>query len=91
MPGMRTTLTLEDRLFRELKALAHETNAPLKEIVEKALREGLRSLRAAPRPRPYRARTFHMGRPTGVNLDKALDLAASMEDDESVRKTVLRK
>lgn len=88
---MRTTLTLEDRLFRELKALAHETNVPLKQVVDKALREGLRSLRAAPRPRPYRAKTFHMGRPTGVNLDKALDLAAASEDAEVARKLVLRK
>ena len=91
MISMRTTLTLEDRLFRELKALAHETNAPLKEVVEKALREGLRSLRAAPRPRPYRSKTFRMGRPSGVNLDKALDLAAAGEDEEMARKMVLRK
>jgi hypothetical protein len=87
---MRTTLTLEDRQFRELKVLAHETNAPLREIVEKALREGLRQLRAAPRPRPYRAKTFRLGRPTGVNLDKALDLAAAGEDEELTRKMVLR-
>ena len=88
---MRTTLTLEERLFKELKALAHETNAPFKDVVEKALREGLRSMRAAPRARPYRAKTFRMGRPTGANLDKALDLAASVEDDELARKLLLRK
>jgi predicted DNA-binding ribbon-helix-helix protein len=88
---MRTTLTLEDRLLKELKQIAHETNTPLKEVVEKVLREGLRSLRAAPRPRPHRVKTFRMGRPTGINLDKALDLAAAGEDDELVRKMVLRK
>jgi len=91
MTAMRTTLTLEDRLFKELKALAHETNEPLKNVVEKALREGLRSLRATPRPRPYRAKTFRMGRPSGVNLDKALDLAGASEDEELARKMVLRK
>jgi hypothetical protein len=88
---MRTTLTLEDRLFRELKALAHETNVPLKEVVEKALREGLRSLRAGPRAKPYRGKTFRMGRPSGANLDKALDLAAAGEDEELARKMVMRK
>jgi predicted DNA-binding ribbon-helix-helix protein len=88
---MRTTLTLEDRLLRELKQIAHDTNTPLKKVVEKVLREGLRSLRTAPRPRPYRARTFRMGRPTGVNLDKALDIAAAGEDEELTRKMVLRK
>jgi hypothetical protein len=88
---MRTTLTLEDRLFRELKALAHETNRPLKEVVERTLREGLRTLRAGPRAKPYRGKTFRMGRPTGVNLDKALALAAADEDAELTRKMVLRK
>jgi hypothetical protein len=88
---MRTTLTLEDRLLRELKALAHETNAPFKDVVEKALREGLRAMRAGPRAKPYRGKTFRMGRPSGVNLDKALDLAAVGEDEELSRKMVLRK
>lgn len=88
---MRTTITLEDRLFRDLKSLAHETNAPLREVVDKALREGLQHLRSAPRARPYRTKTFHMGRPTGVNFDKALDMAAASEDDEVTRKLVLRK
>lgn len=88
---MRTTLTLEDRLFKELKQLAHETNAPLKDVIDKALREGLQRLRAAPRPRPYRTKTFRMGRPSGINLDKALALAAAEEDAEVVRKMVLRK
>jgi hypothetical protein len=32
-----------------------------------------------------------MGRPTGVNLDKALALAAADEDAELTRKMVLRK
>jgi hypothetical protein len=88
---VRTTLTLEDRLFKELKQLAHETDAPLKEVIDKALREGLQRLRAAPRSKPYRAKTFNLGQPTGINLDKALDLAAAGEDEEIVRKMALRK
>jgi hypothetical protein len=88
---VRTTLTLDDRLFKELKELAHDTNAPLKEVIDKALREGLQRLRAAPRPRPYRTKTFRLGQPSGVNLDKALALAAAEEDAELVRKMVLRK
>lgn len=89
---MRTTLTLEDRLFRDLKNLAHETNSPFKEVVEKVLREGLRHVGGVvPRARPYRARTFRMGQPAGVNLDKALQLVAASEDDEVTRKMVLRK
>jgi hypothetical protein len=73
---MRTTLTLEAELVRELKALARERNAPFEEVVENALRAGLEHLRAVPPSRRFRATTFRMGTPTGVNLDKALDLAA---------------
>jgi hypothetical protein len=88
---MRTTITLDDRLFKDLKNLAHESGAPLRDVLEKALREGLRFLRAAPRPRPYRGKTFHLGRPTGLNFDRALNMAAEGEDEEVLRKLMLRK
>jgi hypothetical protein len=91
MPAMRTTLTVEDHLFKELKQVAHETNRSLKDVVNHALREGLRSVRRERPPRPFRTRTYSMGRPTGFNLDKALHLAATMEEEEQTRKMVLRK
>ncbi len=84
---MRTTLTLDDRLFKELKTLAVETNAPFKEVVNRALRAGVESLRGQARGKPYRVKTYSMGPPLpGVNLDKALALADSLEDEEFIRK-----
>ena len=84
---MRTTLTLDDRLFKELKTLAVETNAPFKEVVNRALRAGVDSLRGRPRSKPYRVKPYRMGPPLpGVNLDKALALAATLEDEEIIRK-----
>jgi cytochrome c-type biogenesis protein CcmH len=75
---MRTTLTLDDRLFKELKTLAVETNAPFKEVVDRALRAGVDSLRGQARRKPYRVKTYHLGPPLpGVNLVKALALAGS--------------
>jgi hypothetical protein len=84
---MRTTLTLDDRLFKELKTLAVETNAPFKEVVNRALRAGIESLRGGGRGKPYRVKAYNMGPPLpGVNLDKALALAAALEDQEIIRK-----
>lgn len=84
---MRTTLTLDDRLFKELKTLAVETNAPFKEVVNRALRAGVDSLRGQAKGKPYRVKTYNMGPPLpGVNLDKALALADALEDEERIRK-----
>jgi hypothetical protein len=84
---MRTTLTLDDRLFKELKTLAVETNAPFKQVVNRALRAGVDSLRSQARRKPYRVKTYNMGPPLpGVNLDKALALADALEDEERIRK-----
>ena len=91
MLGMRTTLTLDDALFRDLKDLAHKTDAPFKDVVEKVIRAGLANVKHASRPAPYRVPTFSMGRPRGVNLDKALALAGEQDDEESLRKMALRK
>jgi hypothetical protein len=90
---MRTTLTLDDQLFRQLKLLAVETNSPFKQVVDRALRAGVESLRQGKRARPpVRIRTYRMGPPLpGVNLDKAHALAAALEDEEIVRKMRLRK
>jgi hypothetical protein len=84
---MRTTLTLDDRLFKELKTLAVEKNAPFKEVVNQALRAGVDSLRGHAKRKPYRVKTYNMGPPLpGVNLDKALALADALEDEERIRK-----
>ena len=77
---MRTTLTLDDPLAKQLKKLAAETGQPFKNVVNETLRAGLRRPNAAPR-RPYRLTPIAMGMPQpGVDLDKALQLADQLED-----------
>jgi hypothetical protein len=88
---MRTTLTLDDALLRELRALAHKNEAPFKDVVDKVLRAGLDNLKVAQRPRRYRARTFAMGRPSTPRMDKALEIATELENEEIARKIALRK
>ncbi|HSY49368.1 MAG TPA: DUF2191 domain-containing protein [Thermoanaerobaculia bacterium] len=89
---MRTTLTLDDQLAQELKEVAHRAGKPFKDVVNETLRDGLRSKRARPSPKPYRLVTVSLGgvRP-GLNLDKALSIADAVEDEEIARKLELRK
>jgi hypothetical protein len=88
---MRTTLTLDDQLAKDLKKVAHESGKPLKQVVNEALRAGLRAL-DRPEPRHYRLRPVSLGqmRP-GIDLDKALHLADELEDEALLRKLEQRK
>lgn len=89
---MRTTLTLDDGLARQLKEVAHRTGRPFKEVVDETLRNGLRGKRAARHSKPYRLATVSLGGVQGgLNLNKALGIADAIEDEEIARKLELRK
>jgi hypothetical protein len=88
---MRTTLTLDDRIAKALKSLAHRTGKPFKQIVNETLHAGL-AAQETPRPRPYRLKPASLGGVLpGIDLDKALRLAAALDDEEIARKLELRK
>ena len=88
---MRTTVQIDDDLLRDLKEQAHREGTSLAKLINRVLRRGMSAREQANRPaRPYREKTFRMGEPR-VNLDKALALAASLEDDEVREKLVRRK
>ena len=81
---MRTTLTIDDALLRQLRQKALDTGKPFKQVVNDTLRAGLEQPAGAARPR-YVCPTFSMGQPRWpVDLDKALALAAELEDEEIV-------
>jgi hypothetical protein len=88
---MRTTLTLEDRIAKALKSLAHRTGKPFKQVVNETLQKGLAAAEVR-KARPYRLKAVPLGGPLpGVDLDKALRLSAALEDDEIARELALRK
>ena len=88
---MRTTLTLDDPLAKELKKLAVETGQPFKNVVNETLRAGLRG-RSAPPRRAYRLTPAAMGVPRpGVDLGKALLLSDQLEDEAISTKLEQRK
>ena len=88
---MRTTLTIDDRIAKALRDLAHRSNRPFKEVVNEALRAGL-SAKHGRRTKPYVVRPVSLGGPLpGIDLDKALALADAIEDQDLAAKMQLRK
>ena len=81
---MRTTLTIDDGLLRQLRQKALDSGKPFKQVVNETLRAGLERPAGAARPR-YVCPSFSMGQPRWpVDLDKSLALAAELEDQEIV-------
>ncbi len=83
---MRTTLTIDDALLRQLRQKALDTGKPFKQVVNDTLRLGLTQT-TGPQREPYRCPSFSMGQPRWpVNLDKATALADALEDEELISK-----
>ena len=89
---MRPTLTIDDDIARQLREIVHRSGKPFKNVVNEALRAGMENNRIADVSRPYRLEPVAMGEVTGpYDLDKALQLADRLEDEETSRKLLLRK
>lgn len=83
MPNVRTTVTLDSDSEALIRKRMRERNLSFKQALNEAIREGAASSRS---PRgPFRTSTAHLGLPT-VSLDRALQVAAELEDEELVRK-----
>jgi len=84
---MRTTVTLDADADAAIRRLMRDRGLTFKVAVNEAIRSGL-----APRSSEdvFRTPTFAMG-PPAVPIDKAMRLAAELEDEEIVRKLALRK
>lgn len=77
---MRTTLTLEDDLARELKELSHRTRKPFKEIVNETLRRGLEVRVSSSEARQrFRVEASHCGFVPGVDPGKLNQLSDELE------------
>jgi hypothetical protein len=90
MRAMRTTVTLDPDVAAKLKEEMRRKDISFKEALNSSIRRGLERGERA-RAKPYKVRTAKMGARPGVNLDKALQLAGELEDEEIMRKMALRK
>lgn len=76
---MRTTVTLDPDTERIVRQRMREHKVSFKQALNDAIRDG-----AAGRPSvEFRTTTASMGRPT-VSLDRALQIAAELDDDALV-------
>lgn len=87
---MRTTLRLDDELLDQLKAQAVREGISVTRLLNRALKAGLQARRPRRPQAVYRERVHSMGTPR-VALDRALALAAAMEDEEHVREMLVRR
>jgi hypothetical protein len=79
---MRTTVTLDDDIAELLRKRARERDVPFKRVLNEAIRAGLTGGAAA--PKPYRMKPRKLGVRPGVDLTKALRVAAELEDAEII-------
>jgi hypothetical protein len=78
---MRTTLTIDDDVAAQLERLGRARNASLKELVNEALRRGLREMATQPKKRQrFRTRAVDMGTPL-VNIDNIAEVLAYAEGE----------
>jgi Arc/MetJ family transcription regulator len=81
---VRTTVTLDEDVAALVAEAMRTRNITFKEAVNEAIRTGL-----GPRTRGggrFRQRTFALGFRPELDYEKALQLAASLEDEERLRK-----
>jgi hypothetical protein len=81
---MRTTLTIDDDVAVVLERLRKERDASLKDVVNDALRRGLKDMRAPPKAqrKPFRTRTVDHGGFLIPNLDNISEVLAIAEGED---------
>jgi hypothetical protein len=79
---MRTTLTLDEDVAALLRRARQSRRATLKEVVNEALRQGLRQMTApTPPSAPYQTRTVSLGRCLVGDLDNIAEVLAVAEGE----------
>jgi hypothetical protein len=79
---VRTTVTLDPDVEQIIRRRMRERKQSFKEALNDAIRAGVT---AQATRRPFRTKVGAMGEPA-VNLDRALQLAGELEDEELVRR-----
>lgn len=83
---MRTTVTLDPDTAAFIQRRMRERGLSFKQALNEAIRDGAERLHRT----PFRTATAALGVPT-ANLDRALQLAGELEDEDLVRKSRLGK
>jgi hypothetical protein len=79
---MRTTLTIEDDVAASLERLRKARNGSLKDLINEALRRGIKDMSARAKPRePFRTRVVDLGRVQIGSLDDISEALAIAEGE----------
>jgi hypothetical protein len=79
---MRTTITLDDDVLQKARAAAAKSRLPFRQVINEALRAGLRVTASRPDVVPYRTKPRKMGLKAGRNLDSIPELLAQLEGED---------
>lgn len=79
---MRTTLTIDDDVLDQARAIAAKKQAPFRVVVNEALRAGLKEVERPTRQRPYCTQPRPMGLQRGYSLDNIQELLARIEGED---------
>jgi hypothetical protein len=79
---MRTTLTLDDDVSAALERLRKARDATLKDLVNEALRRGLKEMNARPkRSQRFRTESVDLGRLRIYTIDNIAEVLATTEGE----------
>ena len=80
---MRTTLTIADDVAAQLDRVRNARKARLKDVINEALREGLKHLSAKePLPAPFQTESVSLGRCLVGSIDDVADALAVAEGED---------
>jgi ribbon-helix-helix CopG family protein len=79
---MRTTLTIDDDVAAALEQLRRKRDIGLKDVINEALRRGLRDMTAQQKPRtPFRTGSVNLGRTRIASIDNIAEALAIAEGE----------
>jgi hypothetical protein len=79
---MRTTLSLDDDVAAQIERLRRDRDAKLEEIVNEALRRGLKDMAGVQKKRePFRTQTHDLGA-ARIDIDNVAETLAHAEGDK---------
>jgi predicted CopG family antitoxin len=76
---MRTTLTLDEDVYRKLESETRRTGRSFKEVVNEHLRRSLVAAKPAARRNPFRVNARSMGARPGVDLSNIQQLLDELD------------
>ena len=79
---MRTTLTLNDELAKRAKRSASRLGISFKDLINRALEEGLSQLEKSSKTKPFRTKPIPMGLRPGFSYDNVAELIARSESED---------